>query len=116
MLSGLLMQGNLAFQCQLVCQISVLLVVALAAVASVLLFTMLAVARALFTMSWFCFSMAEIVLRNDGKWPIHVVPNCWKVFNEKYQIKRGLFFLDGQEWQDVSLESKTFLTLLKYEK
>ena len=46
--------------------------------------------------------MAEILLRNEPRYPMHVVPQCWQLFNQKYNVKRGLFFLDGPDWHDVS--------------
>lgn len=48
-----------------------------------------------------CPKMTELVFRNEPDHPIHVVPQCWQVFNEKYKLKRGLFFLDGLEWHQM---------------
>ena len=48
----------------------------------------------------FC-RLSEAIFRLEPKYPIHVVPQCWQVYNEKHNIKRGLFFLDGQEWQEM---------------
>ena len=45
--------------------------------------------------------MAEILLRNEPKYPMHIVPKCWQVFNEKSKMDRGLFFLDGKKWQTM---------------
>ncbi len=48
--------------------------------------------------------LAEILLRNEPANPIHVVPQCWQVFNQKYNVGRGLFFVDGQEWNAMRRE------------
>ena len=45
------------------------------------------------------FRMAETIFRNEPEYPVHIVPQSWQVFNSKYKIDRGLFFLDGKEWQ-----------------
>ena len=45
--------------------------------------------------------MTEILLRNEPTYPIHVIPQCWNVFNQRNQIERGLFFLDGQKWYEM---------------
>lgn len=45
--------------------------------------------------------MTEKIFRNEPDYPIHVVPQCWQVFNEKYQMERGLFFLDGHKWLEM---------------
>ena len=47
-------------------------------------------------------SMTETILRNEPKYPMHVVPEAWKIFNQKYEVQRGLFFLDGQDWYQVT--------------
>lgn len=38
------------------------------------------------------------VFANEGKHPRHVLPEAWTVYNRKYGRKRGLFFMDGDEW------------------
>ena len=49
----------------------------------------------------FSFRMTETLLRNEPEHPMHVVPQCWQVFNEKRNMDRGLFFLDGKKWQTM---------------
>lgn len=33
-----------------------------------------------------------------GKYPIHIKPESWLIYNEKHGCSRGLFFMDGEEW------------------
>lgn len=33
-----------------------------------------------------------------GKYPLHIKPEPWLVYNEKHKYTRGLFFMDGEEW------------------
>ena len=33
-----------------------------------------------------------------GRYPVHLVPEPWRVYLQRSQGKRGLFFLDGEEW------------------
>ncbi|GFS58899.1 cytochrome P450 315a1, mitochondrial [Trichonephila inaurata madagascariensis] len=39
------------------------------------------------------------VYRSEGKNPMHLVPEPWLIYNEKKGIKRGLFFMDGEQWR-----------------
>ncbi|KAL1132159.1 hypothetical protein AAG570_010116 [Ranatra chinensis] len=34
----------------------------------------------------------------EGKYPHHFVPEAWLLYNEKFQCKRGLLFMEGEEW------------------
>nr|UYC47530.1 cytochrome P450 enzyme [Schistocerca gregaria] len=34
----------------------------------------------------------------EGRYPAHIVPESWLLYNEVYGYKRGLFFMDGEEW------------------
>ncbi|KAJ8934197.1 hypothetical protein NQ314_013514 [Rhamnusium bicolor] len=34
----------------------------------------------------------------DGKYPFHIKPEPWLIYNEKHNYTRGLFFMDGEEW------------------
>ena len=56
----------------------------------------------------FFFRMAEKILRSEPKYPMHVVPQCWQIFNQNFNVKRGLFFLDGPDWYQVCKYSSIF--------
>lgn len=34
----------------------------------------------------------------SGKYPYHIKPEAWLVYNKKHNYSRGLFFMDGEEW------------------
>lgn len=38
------------------------------------------------------------VFANEGKHPLHVLPDAWVVYNQLYGCSRGLFFMDGTTW------------------
>lgn len=38
------------------------------------------------------------VFAQEGKYPRHVLPEAWLVYNRTYGCSRGLFFMDGEEW------------------
>lgn len=38
------------------------------------------------------------IFRQEGRHPIHILPEPWIVYNKKYGRTRGLFFMDGEEW------------------
>ncbi|XP_014244304.1 cytochrome P450 315a1, mitochondrial [Cimex lectularius] len=40
----------------------------------------------------------RLIFSVDGKHPRHFVPRPWSLFNEIHHSKRGLFFMDGEEW------------------
>lgn len=41
---------------------------------------------------------ARTVFSAEGRYPKHIVPEPWKVYNKMYNCNRGLFFMDGEEW------------------
>nr|WCC58042.1 cytochrome P450 [Pharsalia antennata] len=38
------------------------------------------------------------VFAQEGKYPVHIKPEPWLVYNAKHHYTRGLFFMDGEEW------------------
>ncbi|EEB14725.1 cytochrome P450, putative [Pediculus humanus corporis] len=34
----------------------------------------------------------------EGKYPKHIIPESWMLYNEKYNCKRGLLFMENEEW------------------
>nr|UZM28236.1 shadow [Henosepilachna vigintioctomaculata] len=38
------------------------------------------------------------IFSQEGKYPVHIVPEAWVLFNKEYDYSRGLFFMDGPEW------------------
>lgn len=38
-------------------------------------------------------SLLQQVYANEGRYPQHMVPEAWTIYNEKHDIKRGLFFM-----------------------
>ncbi|KAH6934046.1 hypothetical protein HPB50_019788 [Hyalomma asiaticum] len=59
-------------------------------------------------------ALIQKVYTNEGKFPMHMVPEPWLIYNEVKGIQRGLFFMDGPEWIDrrrslnnVFLKTKT---------
>uniref|UniRef100_A0A1B0CLM4 Cytochrome n=1 Tax=Lutzomyia longipalpis TaxID=7200 RepID=A0A1B0CLM4_LUTLO len=38
------------------------------------------------------------VFLNEGKYPRHPLPDAWKLYERKHRNKRGLLFMDGEEW------------------
>ncbi|XP_055602482.1 cytochrome P450 315a1, mitochondrial isoform X2 [Uranotaenia lowii] len=42
--------------------------------------------------------MMRNVFAYEGKFPRHPLPNAWTYYNQKHNCKRGLFFMDGEEW------------------
>ncbi|CAH1404539.1 unnamed protein product [Nezara viridula] len=41
---------------------------------------------------------ARTVFSAEGRYPKHMVPDAWKVYNKIYNCNRGLFFMEGEEW------------------
>ncbi|XP_054290400.1 cytochrome P450 315a1, mitochondrial isoform X2 [Macrosteles quadrilineatus] len=35
---------------------------------------------------------------SEGKYPIHLLPDAWVLYNKLYDKERGLFFMHGPEW------------------
>ncbi|XP_058826899.1 cytochrome P450 315a1, mitochondrial isoform X2 [Topomyia yanbarensis] len=42
--------------------------------------------------------MMRTVFDYEGKYPKHPLPETWRYFNRKHNCKRGLFFMDNEEW------------------
>ncbi|GAB0094642.1 Cytochrome P450 315a1, mitochondrial [Sergentomyia squamirostris] len=42
-------------------------------------------------------AIREIFL-HEGKFPRHPIPDAWRLYERKYQNKRGLLFMDGKDW------------------
>uniref|UniRef100_A0A8D8PF27 Cytochrome P450 315a1, mitochondrial n=2 Tax=Culex pipiens TaxID=7175 RepID=A0A8D8PF27_CULPI len=42
--------------------------------------------------------MMRSVFVYEGKYPKHPLPESWTYFNQKHKCKRGLFFMDDEEW------------------
>lgn len=38
------------------------------------------------------------VFAQEGKYPKHMLPEAWTLYNRMYGCSRGLFFMDGEEW------------------
>jgi len=38
------------------------------------------------------------LLQKEGPFPKHAVPQSWIVYNRLFDVKRGLFFLEGPDW------------------
>lgn len=45
-----------------------------------------------------CPQIVKELFRQEERHPVHIVPEPWKIYLKKHQKKRGLFFLDGEEW------------------
>ncbi|XP_013794786.1 cytochrome P450 315a1, mitochondrial-like [Limulus polyphemus] len=65
--------------------------------------------------------LIQRVYQNEGRYPLHMVPEPWIIYNEIKGIQRGLFFMDGPQWgnrrkslnkvfrqQTVSSQAKVF--------
>ncbi|CAH1638272.1 unnamed protein product [Spodoptera littoralis] len=39
-----------------------------------------------------------LFLNLEGKYPIHILPEPWELYEKLYGAKRGLFFMNGEEW------------------
>ncbi|XP_062539100.1 cytochrome P450 315a1, mitochondrial [Armigeres subalbatus] len=42
--------------------------------------------------------MMRTVFSYEGKFPKHPLPEAWTYYNKKHNCKRGLFFMDDEEW------------------
>lgn len=40
----------------------------------------------------------KLLLNLEGKYPIHILPDPWVLYEKLYGSKRGLFFMNGEEW------------------
>ncbi|KAG1701333.1 Cytochrome P450 315a1, mitochondrial [Nymphon striatum] len=56
--------------------------------------------------------LIQTVYKNEGKYPVHMVPEPWIMYNEMTGNKRGLFFMDGELWSQRRQNlNNTFLRL-----
>jgi len=37
--------------------------------------------------------LMQKVYQNEGRYPVHMVPEPWTIYNEENGIQRGLFFM-----------------------
>ncbi|XP_068633672.1 cytochrome P450 315a1, mitochondrial isoform X2 [Battus philenor] len=44
--------------------------------------------------------MKSLFLNLEGKYPAHILPDPWVLYEKLYGSKRGLFFMNGEEWLD----------------
>ncbi|XP_076335674.1 cytochrome P450 315a1, mitochondrial-like [Tachypleus tridentatus] len=44
--------------------------------------------------------LIQRVYQNEGRYPMHLVPEPWLIYNEINGIQRGLFFMDGPQWSE----------------
>lgn len=42
--------------------------------------------------------MKALFLNLEGKYPAHILPDPWVLYEKLYGFKRGLFFMNGEEW------------------
>lgn len=42
--------------------------------------------------------MKTLFLNLEGKYPRHILPEPWVLYEKIYGPKRGLFFMDGEDW------------------
>lgn len=42
--------------------------------------------------------MKMLFLKLEGKYPMHILPDSWILYQKLYGSKRGLLFMDGEEW------------------
>ncbi|XP_063825653.1 cytochrome P450 315a1, mitochondrial isoform X1 [Ostrinia nubilalis] len=42
--------------------------------------------------------MKTLFLKLEGKYPLHILPEPWVLYEKLYGSKRGLFFMNGEEW------------------
>lgn len=40
----------------------------------------------------------SVFLNLEGKFPAHILPEPWVLYENLYGSKRGLFFMNGEEW------------------
>lgn len=43
-------------------------------------------------------TMKSLFHNHEGKYPMHILPDPWVLYEKHYGNKRGLFFMDGEEW------------------
>ncbi|KRT79716.1 cytochrome P450 [Oryctes borbonicus] len=49
------------------------------------------------------------VFKHEGKYPVHILPEPWIVYNKIHGCSRGLFFMDGEEWLVTRKKMNTLL-------
>lgn len=42
--------------------------------------------------------MKTLFINLEGKYPTHILPDPWILYEKLYGSKRGLFFMNGEEW------------------
>lgn len=42
--------------------------------------------------------MKSLFIHIEGKYPAHILPEPWELYEKLYGSKRGLFFMNGEEW------------------
>lgn len=42
--------------------------------------------------------MKSLFLNLEGKYPTHLLPDPWILYEKLYGNRRGLFFMNGEEW------------------
>ncbi|XP_076344520.1 cytochrome P450 315a1, mitochondrial-like isoform X2 [Tachypleus tridentatus] len=45
--------------------------------------------------------LIQQIYQNEGRYPMHMVPEPWTLYNEITGIERGLFFMDGPQWSKL---------------
>ncbi|CAD7093524.1 unnamed protein product [Hermetia illucens] len=45
-----------------------------------------------------CPKMMRSVFLYEGQFPAHPLPDAWVIYNKKHGCRRGLFFMNGEEW------------------
>ncbi|KPM05989.1 cytochrome P450-like protein 15 [Sarcoptes scabiei] len=55
-------------------------------------------------------NLVQKIYQNEGKYPRHMVPEPWIIYNQNKGVQRGLFFMEGEEWSQRRSElNKVFL-------
>lgn len=44
------------------------------------------------------FFMKSLFINMEGKYPMHILPEPWVLYEKMYGSQRGLFFMNGEEW------------------
>nr|AIL94170.1 cytochrome P450 CYP3022A1 [Tigriopus japonicus] len=47
-----------------------------------------------------CGQMCQEVFQQEGPYPKNLIPRPWTIYNEKYQVERGIFFKQGSDWAE----------------
>lgn len=45
--------------------------------------------------------LIQYVIKNEGQYPHHNVPEAWQYYNQIHQTERGLFFQTGPKWREL---------------